>query len=1263
MGATLLDKVILEVDGRVDRAQAALKAVSGDLDDFGARVARVNGGAGGLDGVIGSVSGRLGGLAGALTSPASAATILTAALGGLAIEAVQTAAALDEPLRRVANLLPNEPPEGIAALRTGLVELSHDSGIAEGELAGLYETIAKGGAGSAAGVEAMARAAVALRDAYGGDLLAHAQGLDTVLDAFGLKAEAAGAAAATLYRAATQAGAPLEEMYAVLAKIAPVAVANGLTFEQVALKIAQLNAQGTPLKATVKVIEDLAAKGALTASAFADVERVLGPVAEREAALARESDAARNSTERLQATLKNEFALVLVSIGGQIGRFINGPLRDLRLALTQGVAGDVARARAAIDAAAGRSGAKDQTYAARDLAKSLAGDPAAARALGAASRDDLAHARAVLEGYAGRGFSQVEQLVGVADDAEGALRNVRNELAALDRQQAAPPSLQNTTVVQLGAQLRALKQQLADADTPAKLRALRAELAALQQRAQTSGSDLLLSGTTDALAKLDQQLDKTDAKAQGAADRAERRAEQQRQKRTNVLQAFDAAIARETPGQSDNLDAEVAHLRAAAEQAKAGLAGAALATFERSIEDAVARLRAGAAAKGRAAGDAVVDEVRAQLVQGVTNAARQAELALQEFDRKIAEARKRGATFGPDGEAQIAAARAARAEAARIARESERISGTLETLQANSDNGAAAIATMRELLALRDRERAQLEGVDAFGRRIAVSDEQRKASKQRLLEIDRQIAQLEGRGAEVARIAAENAAKIETTSERLAGGLKNAASAAAGVVTVFQGANSELAHMLVSIAGVSGGIEDLLKAGRAAGGLGGLFSSAAGLAKAAGPLGAIIAGGASLVTSLGGALGFGESPAEKADREQRAKLQAENTQAIRDLTTKLGGTDLAKTSARQSAAVQVAKDILAQTERGGAYYNRRGDVVTQQVLNAALRRNGITSFGEFQQAAKELGITVDQYRDTRDNDPLKALIQAAGTSGAQFGALQDRLDVAGASASERLRAFLDALSKTAETATSKGATLAKAILRQFDLTTGDGRKAAQAYVRDQFATNKAISADLAKQLLGLIDGAASEADANAGANAAAAGHQTATEVARGAASLTEATGLSMADLLRGTATEVHALRYEVRDRLDALLAAAGALPVARVAPPVLPGYGAPVLREAGAAESGRPTLQVSIGSVSVAAPAGVDPVAHGAAVGRGIADGVGAALGELLGDPAQVARLNGALGRQLQVDRLVLGDLTVRPAVAPRSTRAPLAGARARATR
>lgn len=188
-------------------------------------------------------------------NPVAAMGAFTAAVLGVGLKATQMAAEVDTAMQRVANAVPGASGK-LEELKDVARELSDEFGLAQTEISGEMEALAKTGIESADELIAATRAAVLAQKASGESFETINQSLDASLDAFKLSGEDANTVLATLIETA-KGKTNLQDLGDLINKIGPDFAAAGLDFGTTATAIAKVQAEGGTAKQQLSALTGL----------------------------------------------------------------------------------------------------------------------------------------------------------------------------------------------------------------------------------------------------------------------------------------------------------------------------------------------------------------------------------------------------------------------------------------------------------------------------------------------------------------------------------------------------------------------------------------------------------------------------------------------------------------------------------------------------------------------------------------------------------------------------------------------------------------------------------------------------------------------------------------------------------------------------------------------------------------------------------------------------------------------------------------------
>jgi TP901 family phage tail tape measure protein len=208
---------------------------------------------------------------------AAGAATAAVAVGAFVAGGIKGAVDLERGLREIVTLFGTTGSEAdilMGELTAGVAELSNEVGIAASEITGgLYSAISAGVPKD----NAFEFMKVASQAAIAGvtDVETSVDGLTTVINAFGLEADDAGAVADSMFAAVQGGKTTFEELSASMFQVAPAAAGLGIGFEDVNAAIATLTASGTPTSvATTQMraaLSELGKGGTKAATAFEEI--------------------------------------------------------------------------------------------------------------------------------------------------------------------------------------------------------------------------------------------------------------------------------------------------------------------------------------------------------------------------------------------------------------------------------------------------------------------------------------------------------------------------------------------------------------------------------------------------------------------------------------------------------------------------------------------------------------------------------------------------------------------------------------------------------------------------------------------------------------------------------------------------------------------------------------------------------------------------------------------------------------------------------
>lgn len=297
-----------------------------------------------------------------VTNPVSAAGALGAALIGVGVKATVMALEVDKAIRKITTLVP-EATDRFAELRTEMIRLSVQSGRSAADLAQAGLAIAKGGVSGVDELKDSLNAAVKAADASGEDLATIIQGLDKVMDQFGLSGRDAEAVLAKIFVTA-QGKTSIVELLEAFDRLTPVIEKNGLSFETAAQALATLIDRGFTTKQVVAElgkldvagIEKLAAASKTSSDGLQELEAAAKAAhSELDVLIERDIQRLNGALISLGSSLKPLAEKGLAAIAAALDGIAKH--KDLLLALatmdTGAIALAVRRARDTVDAGSG----------------------------------------------------------------------------------------------------------------------------------------------------------------------------------------------------------------------------------------------------------------------------------------------------------------------------------------------------------------------------------------------------------------------------------------------------------------------------------------------------------------------------------------------------------------------------------------------------------------------------------------------------------------------------------------------------------------------------------------------------------------------------------------------------------------------------------------------------------------------------------------------------------------------------------------------
>ncbi|MDB4916295.1 MAG: hypothetical protein JWM95_3939 [Gemmatimonadetes bacterium] len=244
-------------------------------------------------------------------NPTAVLGALGVAMLGVAVQATRMAADIDGAARRMAVNLP-EGAKAIGALKNAMGSVADESGRLRSEVQGLFEVISKQGVSSAQEIEARAKAIEKFADATNSNSTVVAQGLDQLMDAFGITADGAELALAKI-ASVTKGRQDVEGVFEALQSAAPAIAKFGLSYDTAIRALVQLmdgygyaaGKAGKTLKGMdASGIRELAAGGHIAADALKDMND--------------RAEIARGGIDRLDNRMKNDLNASMADLGSKL---------------------------------------------------------------------------------------------------------------------------------------------------------------------------------------------------------------------------------------------------------------------------------------------------------------------------------------------------------------------------------------------------------------------------------------------------------------------------------------------------------------------------------------------------------------------------------------------------------------------------------------------------------------------------------------------------------------------------------------------------------------------------------------------------------------------------------------------------------------------------------------------------------------------------------------------------------------------------------
>lgn len=284
------------------------------------------------------------------------------------------------------------------------------------------------------------------------------------------------------------------------------------------------------------------------------------------------------------------------------------------------------------------------------------------------------------------------------------------------------------------------------------------------------------------------------------------------------------------------------------------------------------------------------------------------------------------------------------------------VDDALERMKRGATEGT--LKPMQEMRELSKQELLLLDTKAALDEKDLKNAEALKTIAAALQKIEERRAELAGKTAEEIQRQRDEAAKLQSTTHRVASAIEGAANAAYGLVQILDEGDSTLGKLVVS-------------AGQLAGGIAKASSSGFGALSVLEKLGTIgsITGGALAV----GQVLFGEDPAEK----ERLRLLSVNNERLRELTETVG---LLGSVALSGSAASSASAIASRLAGRGVLNSENELAATAALAGSRLTR---AQYDELVAAGKALGIEVTGNIATLQQ-AIRAILEASGKLG-EFG--------------------------------------------------------------------------------------------------------------------------------------------------------------------------------------------------------------------------------------------------------------------------------------
>lgn len=278
-----------------DAATAALKQIEGGVSGTVSKLLSLKGAFAALGGALAGVS-----------------------IGVIAKDIIELGIASDKAFRQMAANLPTGI-EGIKELKSQMNDLAISTGHSLEEVHAAGIEIAKLGVSGPGEVMERLNAAMLVADATGTDLTATIQGLDQIMDTFGLSSGQATGTLAKLVSAA-KGRVDIQSLFDGFAKAAPAVQKLGVDVETFTKALVVMLDRGYNTKRALSYLESIDAAGIRSVAKDAHVADTAM------ADLQKSADIVRESTANMSQGLRTQFATILEDLGTNILPAVNGAL-------------------------------------------------------------------------------------------------------------------------------------------------------------------------------------------------------------------------------------------------------------------------------------------------------------------------------------------------------------------------------------------------------------------------------------------------------------------------------------------------------------------------------------------------------------------------------------------------------------------------------------------------------------------------------------------------------------------------------------------------------------------------------------------------------------------------------------------------------------------------------------------------------------------------------------------------------------------------